>query len=362
MARRKKPKQKFPRGKADEAEEEEDKGGWKAWARDIAVAVIIMVVILGGIWAYTQVWPPLVVVESSSMQHGHTSSAVGVIDTGDLVLVQTAPAPSDVVTYLEGRASGYTTYGDYGDVIIFRIYARPGATPIIHRAIMYVTPNGTDAADVPDLAALPRSQWQGVDRLSRPTNSPYGLTSVWIREMGYNHDLNITFDLAYFASKMSVEPSSRRGTGYITMGDNNAYDQCQTKDPCNPGPYDKGWFPIQSDIIGHARGEIPWFGLIKLLLSPAPGGCCQSWGDSGAPRNSWDSLAISLVFLIALPFIVEGGAWAWSTYAWPWIKPRLRRGKEEAPPPKVEEAPEEAAEGGPHEDGPDDSTGGSSGP
>ncbi len=359
MAKRRKPRRTSSR---ETEEDEEDQGGWKAWARDIAVAVIIMAVILGAIWAYTQVWPPLVVVESSSMQHGDRTSYVGVIDTGDLVLVQTAPARSDVVTYLQGRASGYTTYGEYGDVIIFRIYNSPGETPIIHRAIMSVIPNGTDAANVPDLAGLPTSEWQGINRTDQPTNSPYGLKSVWIRGMGYNHDLNITFDLSYFAGVMSAEPLARRGPGYITMGDNNAYHHCIVKDPCNSIPYDTTWFPIQSDIIGHARGEIPWFGLIKLLISPAPGSCCNSWGDSSAPRNSWDSLAISLVFLIALPFIVEGGAWAWSTYAWPWIKPRLRRGKEEAPPPKVEEAPEEAAEDEPHEDGPDDSTGGSSGP
>ncbi len=354
MAKRKKPKQKFPR---DEEEEKEDKGGWKAWARDIAVAVIIMVVILGGIWVYTQQWPPLVVVESSSMQHGDTSSDLGVIDTGDLVLVQTAPTRTDVVTYLQGRASGYTTYGEYGDVIIFRIYNLPGETPIIHRAILYVIPNGTDAANVPDLAGLPLSDWQGTDRNGQPTNSPYGLTSVWIRGMGYNRDLNITFDLSYFARVMSVEPLYRRGAGYITMGDNNAYHRCQVKDPCSSIPYDTSWFPIQSDIIGHARGEIPWFGLIKLLLSPAPGGCCQSWGDPGAPRNSWDSLAIGLVVIIASPFLIEAAAWAWSSYAWPWVKPRLHRGKKEALP-DGKEPPKDYAE----DEDPDDSTGGSSGP
>ncbi len=330
MAKRKKPKRKFSRYDASEDDaDEEDEGGWKAWARDIAVAVIIMALILGGLWAYTQVWPPLVVVDSSSMQHGDLSSSLGVIDTGDLVLVQTAPARGDVVTYLQGRASGYTTYGDYGDVIIFGIYNEPGETPIIHRAIMSVIPNGTDAANAPDLAALPPSEWQGTDRAGQPTSSPYGLSSVWIRGMGYNHDLNITFDLAFFARVMSVEPSTRRGPGYITMGDNNAYHRCVVRDPCNSIPYDTTWFPIQSDIIGHARGELPWFGLLKLLLSPAPGGCCNSWGDPGAPRNSWDSLAISLVALVALPFVVEAGVWAWSRYAWPWLRPRLPRKKED---------------------------------
>ncbi len=314
----------------DEEDEEAAKDGWKAWARDIAIAVLIMVVILAAIYAYTGVWPPLVVVESSSMQHGHTTSYIGVIDTGDLVFVQAAPARTDVTTYLQGRASGYSTYGDYGDVIVFRLARDPTATPIIHRAIMYVLPNGS-YANVPDLALLPASQWQGY-RNGNPVSGASGLTSVTIHDMGWQHDLGITFNLAFFVASFGGHP------GYITMGDNNAYDECGvSRDPCGGTPYDTGWFPAQADIIGHARGEIPWFGLIKLLLSPAPG-CAQGWGDPCAPSNSWNDLAVAIVFLIALPFIVEGIGWAWSKYAWPWIKPRLpRRGKE---PP--EEAPPEA--------------------
>src|SRR5512136_2920662 len=86
----------------EEPEDEGDREGWKAWIRDIAVAVIIMAVVLAAIFAYTQVWPPLVVVESSSMQHGDTTSFIGVIDTGDLVFVQAAPNRADVITYVQG--------------------------------------------------------------------------------------------------------------------------------------------------------------------------------------------------------------------------------------------------------------------
>lgn len=307
----------------DDEKEEPEKDGWRAWARDILVAVIIMVVVLGGIYAYTGNWPPLVVVESSSMQHSDTTSYVGVIDTGDLVFVQTAPARGNVVTYLEGRASGYQTYGDYGDVIVFRLERQPAATPIIHRAIMFVTPDGRGGADVPALANLPPTEWWGVNTQGLGTHDPYGLSQVTIAEMGFNHDLNITFGLTYFLSEFPGE------SGYITMGDHNAYTSCLRSNPCAPQtPYDPGWFPRQIDIIGRAQGEIPWFGLIKLLASPA-GFCCAYWGDPAAPANSWTNLAIAIGVLIALPFLFEAGAWAWSKYAWPWIKPRLRRKKVE---------------------------------
>ncbi len=337
----------------EEDEEEDESGeGWKAWVRDIAIAVIVMAVVLAAIFAYTQVWPPLVVVESSSMQHGDQTSYIGVIDTGDLVFVQAAPTRADVITYVQGRATGYSTYGDYGDVIIFHLARDPGATPIIHRAIMYVLPNGTNA-DVPELGALPSSDWQGY-RNGVSVAGTRNLSAVTIHGMGYNHDLGITFSLTYFANAFH-QP------GYITMGDNNAYHAClPDRDPCSSAtPYDTLWFPSQGDLIGHARGEIPWFGLIKLLVAPADN-CAPYWGAPCAPQNSWDDLAISLVVLIALPFIVEAAGWAWGKYAWPRLKPLFhRKGKEKAPPPEEAASEEEPVE---EPSGADEPREGSSGP
>src|SRR3989337_1354127 len=64
--------------------------------RDIAVALLVVLIVFGIIFLYTQNWPPEVVVESRSMQHNDTESSIGVIDTGDIVLVQVAPAkPQD---------------------------------------------------------------------------------------------------------------------------------------------------------------------------------------------------------------------------------------------------------------------------
>ena len=244
------------------AEDEEDRksseDGWKAWVRDIAIAVTIVVVILAAIYAYTGVWPPLVVVESGSMQHSETTSYIGVIDTGDLVFVKAAPARSDVVTYVQGRATGYQTYGDYGDVIIFRVAYDPSATPIIHRAIMYVIPNGTSGevfADVPQLALLPPQDWGGISAAGKATHDTYDLQEAWISGMGFNHNLNITFNFLEFRSFFA------RGPGYITMGDNNAFSECPPHVNAQCG-YDTGWFPIPSDVIGVARGVSPWFGRI----------------------------------------------------------------------------------------------------
>ena len=309
-----------------DSEEAEKKGrGRLGILKDIAFAFLIVGIVFGGLFAYTQVYPPLVVVESASMQHSDDVSSVGVIDTGDLVLVQSAPTRPTVVTWIEGRVTGHATYGDYGDVIVFRKPNSPSdPTPVIHRALMYIVPNGSDAYDIPDLAGWPLSlRWEGVARGGAPTQSPYGLQSVTIHGMGWQGNLNITFDLLDFKAQ---DPVNRNVTGYITMGDNNAYDVCAPSRPCGTGvlkPYDFQWVVPQGNILGRARGEIPWFGLLKLTLDPARSGtkCCDGWGDPLAPRNSWDSLTIALPLVFGAPFIVEGGLWAWGKF----ITPRLRK-------------------------------------
>jgi len=86
--------------------------------------------------------------------------------------------------------------------------------------------------------------------------------------------------------------------------------------------------PRLNDVVGRARGELPWFGLLKLTLQPTDACCPGGWGDPEAPKNSWDSLLVGLAFLIALPFILEIAGRAWTKYVgprlpkirWPWRK------------------------------------------
>src|SRR3989304_995909 len=78
--------------------------------RDIVTAVVVVALVFGAVLAYTQVWPPMVVVESNSMQHSSDESFIGVIDTGDLVLVQAARAKGGVAPSAGGRHRGHATY------------------------------------------------------------------------------------------------------------------------------------------------------------------------------------------------------------------------------------------------------------
>jgi signal peptidase len=328
----------------DRDKEKRPENFWKGLARDALVAGVIVAVILGGMYLYAGVWPPLVVVESSSMQHSDTTSSIGVIDTGDMVFQQAATTRDSVVSYLEGRVNGYATYSDYGDVIIFR---RAGfATPIIHRAIMYISLHANGTADVDNLRSLPWDEWEATNANDQPTRNTVFLKTLTIRHMGFDHNTNLTFSFG----GIPVTPR----VGFVTMGDNNLFHACQSiRANCASGYDQISTIARLQDIEGKARGEIPWIGLIKLVVQPTVSCCWRGWGDPVAPKNSWDALLVTLLFLIALPFILEYAGRAWTKYVsphlprvrWPWTKGKPVAPDAEGPPDPA------AGDGGPPREG-----------
>ncbi len=122
--------------------------------KDILISLVILGIILGSLYAFSGRWPPMVVIESGSMMHTQ-ESRIGVIDPGDIVIVQESDM-EDITTYVEGRASGYRKYGQYGDVIIFEPDGDRQETPIIHRAVLYLEENTSEKGtfDIPTLQNL----------------------------------------------------------------------------------------------------------------------------------------------------------------------------------------------------------------
>jgi hypothetical protein len=86
-------------------------------------------------------------------------------------------------------------------------------------------------------------------------------------------------------------------SGYITKGDsisNRHPDQLTHRDF-----YGQDVQPVQpEDIIGMARGELPWFGLIKLRLT-------QPASYASAPEECRQMLWLSLTTIIIGPFVVQ---------------------------------------------------------
>jgi signal peptidase len=126
---------------------------WLALLRDIIVAFLVVAVILSIVYAYSGSVTPLVAVQSGSMEHDKTTSLLDQnngIYIGDVVFIR-ALDKVQVVTNKEGKATNYKSFGDYGNVIVYRPNGDEHATPIIHRAMDKVNkgdrlPNNQTAA------------------------------------------------------------------------------------------------------------------------------------------------------------------------------------------------------------------------
>jgi len=258
---------------------------------DIAIALAVVVSILIAMFIYTGIWPPLVVVESKSMQHSHDQSYIGTIDTGDLVLVKRIQDKFDITTYLEGVTEDYRSYGDYGDVIVYRRGGSDAYTPIIHRAVMFLEANEDGTFSAIELEHF----YRGVDYDLVNNEDTWGRITGTIRLYNYGY----TNEPLYIPVGDILNDMAMRGIeihdGYITKGDyNQEVDQqlgmAQSREPV---PID--W------IVGKARGELPWFGIMKLWFTGTL--------PNDAPDNSIRNLWITIILIIAIPVVVEVFFW-----------------------------------------------------
>lgn len=160
------------------------------------------------------VWPPMVAVESGSMEpHMERGDLVFIMDEARLQ-PDAAYADTGVVPYQAGTEVNYRTFGDYGDVII---YAPNGGTqtPIIHRA------------------------------------------RFWVEE-GENWYDRANPDYVHGNSCADIANCPAPQAGFITKGDANGfYDQVSGIS----GPVRPRW------ITGTAEVKIPWLGHIRLQFA-----------------------------------------------------------------------------------------------
>ncbi len=271
------------RKKGESSEPEKRHGQMFLFLRDAGIALLFVVLILISMFAYTGMWPPLVVVESNSMMHTtDNQSHIGTIDTGDLVLVKKVTKPSDVSTYADGLSTKHRTYGDYGDVIVYKKGGSDTVTPIIHRAMIFleINPGGTSYRSQA-LRDAPESFYT----LTVPTDSWDHLTGgIRFSNVGYNH-LTVTIDVGAILGRFDLQGTQPTDV-FVTKGDHN-----QDTDLVYWGPVQFNW------IVGKARGEIPWFGLLKLWSTHSAG--------APAPSNSVRDLWIALILIIVAPIGVD---------------------------------------------------------
>jgi signal peptidase len=205
-------------GDRDPSSADDGRSGAMVYVADVvssASAVLLVGLLL---FAVSGVWPPLVAIESPSMEPH--------IDTGDLVFVMEEdrfPGPNarHGVTTAAGSRS-YVRFQETGDVIVYAPDGNRRTTPIIHRAMLWVDAgeNWYDRADPQD-----RGSAQSCADL---TNCP--------------------------------APHS----GFITKGDNNArYDQVGSA--VISAPVKPQW------VVGTAELRVPFLGQIRLRWNQAAG-------------------------------------------------------------------------------------------
>ncbi len=211
----------------------------------IAVMAILFVGIFAGVMMYSGHKPPFSTVTSQSMQHDDDRSSIGVIDTGDMVLVKNK-SKTQIVSYLEGRTTGFSKFGDYGSVIIY--HRSDNQNPVIHRAIILaeITTDGVNKY----LKANFLDQYPSWS-CNMSLNPDYLKGTLTLYDFGYNKQ-TVTINLDPIIAKEEI------GTvGYITKGDNNInVDQ----------PGISGLVTYEK-IKSVPMVEVPWLGCIKLITS-----------------------------------------------------------------------------------------------
>ena len=189
---------------------------WRLFVRDLLTSVVAVLLVGAYLFAISGVWPPLVAVESGSMQPNMAQN--------DLVFVMEehrfpgagATGATGVVTAASGEDSGHRMFGRVGDVIVYKPNGSMDRTPIIHRAMFWVE--------------------EGEDWVARANDS----------------------NLAKTDSCADIETCPAEHAGFVTKGDNNgAYDQVPGRG-AHTGVVSPDW------VVGTAEVRIPGLGWLRL--------------------------------------------------------------------------------------------------
>jgi signal peptidase I len=261
------------------------------------VAMLVLVILIGSAFAYLDSWPLTYVVESNSMQHG-PGDRLGDLNAGDIVFIHNIPI-SSIVPYVVGVGIDHRTYGEPGDVLLFYPDGYDSVTPILHRAILFLSWDGNGTYGAQDLKGL---------QCSNDSGSPsYYVTDLTDRAAEMNHcayaalgpqDALSLYNVGR-VSPVTVDLGSTalgNHSGFLTLGDNNtAFDQTPSTNGTSGGSslVEPAW------IVGVAVGMIPWFGAIELAVLGAAGNVSPaSWA-----ALELTSAALLLVALMAVAIV-----------------------------------------------------------
>ncbi|ELZ10951.1 peptidase S24/S26A/S26B [Halovivax asiaticus JCM 14624] len=112
--------------------------GAVVYVRDIASSVGFVMLIALILFGVSGVWPPMVAVESGSMEPNMERGDMIFVVEDDRFVGDGAIGETGIVTRAVGSETGHDKFGNPGDVIIFRPGGSEFETPVIHRAMFWV--------------------------------------------------------------------------------------------------------------------------------------------------------------------------------------------------------------------------------
>ena len=210
--------------------------GTVVFARDILSSVAIVAVIGALLFALSGIWPPLVAVESGSMEPNMQRGDLIFVVAQDRFVGDNPTEGTGVVTLESGAETGEETFGQSGDVIIFEPDGDSTATPIIHRAHFWVEEGENWVETKADEASLNGRDCRSIDACPAP------------------HD------------------------GFVTKGDaNTAYDQVDDGRYAETTVVDPAWIEAKASV------RIPFLGYSRLFF-----------------ESVFSGVAVTVVFVSAL--------------------------------------------------------------
>ncbi|WP_254766266.1 S26 family signal peptidase [Salinilacihabitans rarus] len=227
--------------------------------RDVLSSVAIVAIIGLVLFGVSGIWPPLVAVESGSMEpHMSRGDLIFVVDEGRFV-GDGAVDGTGIVTLEDAEDDGYDKFDEPGDVIIFVPNGNEAETPVIHRAHFWVEEG---------------DNW--VDGKAEPA-------------------------FVNGASCDDVLACPAPHDGFVTKGDANpGYDQYAGGGGAQTTVVKPEW------VTGKAMFRIPWLGHIRLTFEDAVNRLELTTGTAGSPLEEPATLEVGLVGAASAVALIGG--------------------------------------------------------
>lgn len=264
--------------------------------REAVAAGAVVALVFGLLTLWSQVWPPLVVVESGSMMHHEGCldpqdrdrngdrectpyGRLGTMDPGDIVVVKAVDGPQDVETLVQ---AGDPHYGYAGDVIMYYPNNDTSRTPVIHRAVAWIEVIGSGPGRRYEVA------WIDGETLR------FDSTGVYMPEFGLDERYG-------YPRERGFKPVR---SGFVTRGDNPLTNPVSDQALGISQLVQPDW------VVGKARFELPWFGLLKLAVAnefnqARPPITWVRVGNAFAPPDLWVMLGVLVGVVLSIPVVFD---------------------------------------------------------